>query len=250
MPTFTRADDLSGAEFRDVDLRGARFVGAVLNGAVMRGVDVDGLDIEAPWLLEGGGALLVNGVDVTSYVSDELDRRLPGRALRRAQTPEELRAAWAALEQAWDAALARAAAMPAGTVEVNVDGEWSFAETLRHLVLATDLWFGRTVLGLAEPFHPLGLTNIEAADEGFDMSVFTSEHPPYDEVLAARASRVELVRDFLATVTDAELEVQRANPWAPEHAETTRSCLHTILEEEWEHLRYALRDLDAIEAAG
>jgi hypothetical protein len=25
------------------------------------------------------------------------------------------------------------------------------------------------------------------------------------------------------------------------------SCLHTILEEEWEHHRYAVRDLDAIE---
>ncbi len=29
--------------------------------------------------------------------------------------------------------------------------------------------------------------------------------------------------------------------------ETTLSCLHTILEEEWEHHRYAVRDLDAIE---
>ncbi len=28
----------------------------------------------------------------------------------------------------------------------------------------------------------------------------------------------------------------------------TLSCLHTILEEEWEHHRYAVRDLDAIEA--
>ena len=26
------------------------------------------------------------------------------------------------------------------------------------------------------------------------------------------------------------------------------SCLHVILEEEWEHHRYAVRDLDAIEA--
>jgi hypothetical protein len=29
---------------------------------------------------------------------------------------------------------------------------------------------------------------------------------------------------------------------------TVRSCLHVILSEEWEHLRYAVRDLDAIEA--
>ena len=51
--------------------------------------------------------------------------------------------------------------MPEGSVDINVDGEWSFAQTLRHLVLATDLWLGKSVIGLAEPFHPLGLTNAE-----------------------------------------------------------------------------------------
>jgi hypothetical protein len=248
MTSFT--GDLTGASFRDADLSGARFEGARLNGVVMRGVDVDGLDIDAPWLLEdGSGSLILNGVDVAAYVDAELDRRFPGRSQRRAVTPDELRAAFAALETAWAAALERAAAMPEGSVDVQVDGEWSFAQTLRHLVLATDLWIGRTVLGLAEPFHPLGLTNAEAADEGFDMSVFTTEEPTYAQVLEARASRVALLRDLVAGITEEELEVQRANPWAPEHPETTRSCLHTILGEEWEHLRYALRDLDQVAAA-
>ncbi len=32
------------------------------------------------------------------------------------------------------------------------------------------------------------------------------------------------------------------------YPQTTLSCLHVILEEEWEHLRYGTRDLDAIEA--
>ncbi len=40
----------------------------------------------------------------------------------------------------------------------------------------------------------------------------------------------------------------RKNPWGPDHAVTILSCLHTILNEEWEHHRYAVRDLDAIEA--
>ena len=35
--TFTRSDDLRGAEFIDADLRGARFVGADVSGVVMRG---------------------------------------------------------------------------------------------------------------------------------------------------------------------------------------------------------------------
>jgi len=50
-------------------------------------------------------------------------------------------------------------------------------------------------------------------------------------------------------VTPEALAAPRRNPWNPGHPETTLSCLHTILEEEWEHHRYAVRDLDAIEAA-
>ena len=53
MATFTRSDDLQGADFLDADLRGARFVGADLSGVVMRGVEVAAADIDAPWLLEG-----------------------------------------------------------------------------------------------------------------------------------------------------------------------------------------------------
>ena len=79
------------------------------------------------------------------------------------------------------------------------------------------------------------------------MSVFTTVTPSYAEVLEARAGRVAMVRDFLAAVTPDELAATRRNPWDPEYPETTLSCLHVILEEEWEHHRYAVRDLDAIE---
>jgi hypothetical protein len=57
-----------------------------------------------------------------------------------------------------------------------------------------------------------------------------------------------MVRDFLATVSPDMLASPRRNPHNPEYQETTLSCLHVILEEEWEHHRYAVRDLDAIEA--
>jgi hypothetical protein len=57
-----------------------------------------------------------------------------------------------------------------------------------------------------------------------------------------------MVRDFLASVTPEELAAARKNPHNPEHTETVRSCLHVILEEEWEHHRFAVRDLDAIGA--
>ena len=124
MVTFTRADDLQGAEFVGANLRGARFVEADLSTVVMRGVEVTGMDIDAPWLVHGDG-LLVNGVDVTAFVEEELNRRFPGRADRRAADPDGMRAAWAMLERTWAATLERVAAMPDGTVDVSVGGEWS-----------------------------------------------------------------------------------------------------------------------------
>ena len=248
MASFTRSDELQGAEFVDADLRGARFVGADLSGVVMRGVEVQGAEIDSPWLFDGESFLRVNGVDVLPFVDAELNRRFPGRADRRAGDPDGLRAAWAALELVWAGTLQRVAAMPVGTVDESVDGEWSFAQTLRHLVHATDVWLGRGILEADQPFHPLGLADASAEDGGPDMSRSTTVTPSYDDVLEARASRVAMVRDFIAAVTPDELAATHRNPHDQEHAETTRSCLHTILDEEWEHHRYAVRDLDAIEA--
>ena len=249
MATFTGSDDLQGAEFVDADLSGARFVGANLSGAVMRGVQVEDADIDAPWLLSGESFLLVNGVDVTPYVEAELNRRFPGRAEQRAEDPEGLRAAWAALERTWGATLDRAAAMPEGTVDVSVAGEWSFAQTLRHLVLATDMWFGLAIQAKDQPFHPLGLTDNSLEEEGFDTSIFATDPPSYAEVLAARAERQAMVRDYLAGVTAEELAAPHANPHDPDHSVTTLNCLHVILEEEWEHHRFAVRDLAVIESS-
>lgn len=234
--------------FVDVDLSGARFERVDLSGAVMRSVVVDGAEVEAPWLLDDGASLVVNGVDVAPLVDAELDARMPGRSLRRAGDPDGLRAAWAALEQSWERVLERVAAMPSGTVDVSVDDEWSFAQTLRHLVMATDTWLGRAVLGLDQPYHPLGQPHAEYETDGYDMSVFTTRQPTYEEVLEARAGRQRMVREHLATLVADDLAQVRANPWAPQHAETTLSCLRTILDEEWEHQRYAVRDLDLLEA--
>jgi hypothetical protein len=248
MAAFARSNDLRGAEFIGADLRGARFAEADLSGVVMRGVNADGVDIDDPFLCDSGSFLRVNGVDVIPLVEAELNRRFPGRAARRAEDPDGLRAAWAALERTWSATLARVAEMPADTVDVPVGGEWSFAQTLRHLALATDMWLGRAILQIEQPFHPIGLLHASTEEDGLDMSVFTTVPPTYAEVLDVRAGRVAMVRDFLATVTPDVLAARRKNPHDPGRPETVRSCLHVILKEEWEHLRYAVRDLDTIEA--
>src|SRR5580693_3407417 len=177
MATFTSSDDLQGAEFVDANLHGARFCRADLSDVVMRAVDVRGVDIDAPFLFNFDSFLRVNGVDVVPLVEAELNRRFPGRADKRAGDPDGLRAAWAGVERTWSATLERAAAMPAGAVDESVGGEWSFTQTLRHLVLATDMWLGRAILETEQPFHPFGLLPPGTENEGFDMSIFAVATP-------------------------------------------------------------------------
>ncbi|WP_409072735.1 DinB family protein [Micromonospora chalcea] len=229
--------------FVDRDLQGARFTRSTLAGAVMRGVDVRGLDIDAPWLTDG--TLLVNGVDVVPLVEAELNRRFPGRELRRAEDPDGLRAAWAALERAWAAAVDRVVSMPDGAADISIDGEWSFAQTLRHLAFATDAWLGKAILRLPQPFHPLGQPHAEYETDGLDMSIFPAARPSLAQVLDLRAERQAMVRDFLTGVTPELLAEPRPSAWSPEHEEPVLHCLHVIFDEEWEHLRFAVRDLDA-----
>jgi hypothetical protein len=249
MARFNQFNDLRAAEFIGADLRGARFIESDLTGIVMRGVEIPDADIEAPWLFEAQ-SFLINGVNVIPFVEAELDRRFPGRAERRARDPEGLRAAWAKIERTWAATLERVAAMPPGTVDVSVGGEWSFAQTLRHLVFATDLWLGQSVLDLEQPIHAIGLAHVvpeHVVPEGEGSeSIGSAAAPSFDEVLTVRADRIAMVREYLATIAPDMLASVRPNPHDAERQETVLSCLHTILEEEWEHHRFAVRDLDAI----
>jgi hypothetical protein len=240
------AEVLRDRTFRSRSLRGSRFVDCDLGEVVVRGSDVAGMEIDSPWLLEGDSSLVVNGVDVVPLVEAELSRRFPGRELRVAEDPSGLRAAWAALESTWAATLDRATSMPSGTVDASVDGEWSFAQTLRHLVMATDTWLGRAVLEREQPYHPAGLPNDDGDSAAYDERDFSPTAPSFEEVLAARSDRQAMVRDYLSDVTPEVLSQPRKNPHDPRHEETVLSCLRTILEEEWEHHRYAVRDLEAL----
>ena len=246
----SQPESLRGKTFHGRTLRGARFIGCDLVDVVVRGSDVAGMEMDSPWLMEGGSRLIVNGVDVVPLVDAELNRRFPGRELRGSQDPQSLRRAWQAVEEAWAATLDRAVAMPPGTVDASVAGEWSLAQTLRHLVMATDVWLGKAILEREQPYHPLGLPHDDDDETAaYDKSVFSAKTPPFEDVLEVRADRQAMVRDFLAAVTPEGLAAQRKNPHAPKHHETVLSCLGTILEEEWEHLRYAVRDLDTIAGA-
>ncbi|WP_345214518.1 DinB family protein [Georgenia halophila] len=227
--------DLRDSWFREVDMRGTHFRGVFLMDAEIDG-EIDGLTI--------------HGVEVAPLVEAELDRRHPERAALRATTPEELRAGWAGLEGMWAATLERVAAMPPETTDISVDGEWSFSQTLRHLVLATDAWLGLAVLQRENPFHPLGVLFSEWRGHEAELGIDADASPSYAQVLEAREDRAAMVRDFLAHVTADELAAASGArpPWEKHGSPTTLECLQVVMNEEWQHHRFAVRDLGAIEA--
>lgn len=239
MTTNSDSSDFAGATFVKTSFKGATVRFSDVSGMTMRSVDVDGLDIDSHDLFFG--TLLVNGVDVVPFVEAELNRRFPGRELQKAQTPEGLREAWEAVQAAWRTTVADT---PLELVDAHVEHEWSLAQTLRHLVLATDAWLGGGIQRLEQPFHELGQIFTGADEMGFDMSIFRADPPSYDEILAVRAEHQQQVTDFLATVTPDQLAEPRDNPWGGgDWHPTVGDCVRVILEEEWAHLRYIRRDL-------
>lgn len=61
-----------------------------------------------------------------------------------------------------------------------------------------------------------------------------------------RSERQSQVRDYLATVTDDELDAPAGEPFFTTNAFPVSQCLWIIANEEWHHHRYATRDLDAL----
>ena len=218
--------DISGARFRDVNLTGAR-----ISHSLVVDVDIDAFV----------DRLVVNGVDVTDYVN-ERDAWYPVRAMIRASDPDGLRAAWVALGEVWAPTIARAQALGEEKAQESVNGEFSFVQTVRHLVMAMDKWFTAPILG--ERFHPMGLPNTGSLDfpwPGLDYSV----EPSLDEALAVRADRAARFGAYLATVDAAEFP--REVEVLENGTATVLDCLWTVMEEEFWHHRYAHRDLARLE---
>ncbi|WP_104116811.1 DinB family protein [Arthrobacter sp. B1805] len=239
MTTYSGTREFEGATFVSASFKGATLRFSDVSGVTMRGVDVDGLDIDSHDLFFG--SLLVNGVDVVPLVDAELNRQFPGRELQKAQTPEGLREGWVAVQSAWQEMVT---STPLELVDAHVEDEWSLAQTLRHLILATDAWLRGGILQVPQPFHEIGQIFTGAREMSFDMSIFRADPPTYEEVLEVRAERQRQVTDFLATVTPESLAEARDNPWGGgDWHPSVGDCIRVILEEEWAHLRYIRRDL-------
>ena len=255
MADFIRADlrgsrfervDLSGAQLRSVDLSGARFHGVDLSGVVMRGVELAGVDIHGE--IE---SVTINGVDIVPLVNAELDARYPGRAKMRPAEPAGFHEAWDILERLWGETVERARRLPPELLHESVDGEWSFIETLRHLVFATDAWIRRAILGDPSPWDPLDLPWDEMPDTP-GVPRDRDARPSLDAVLDLRRDRMSTVREVIDGLTDASLdghiEPVEGPGWPQPRSYPVRECLLVILNEEWEHRLYSERDLHVLEA--
>ena len=252
--------DLSESHFHDLLLRGARFTHVDLSEARFHNLSMPDVRITGAWMrdlvidADVAGSLTVNGVDVLPYVETELNARHPGRATIfavREGDADAFRAAWAIDEQIWATTVERARRLPEEKLHERVDGEWSFIQTLRHLVFATDAWIRRALLGDPWPYDALGLP-FDEMDEIEGMPNDVEARPSLDEVLALRADRMKTVSEVLAALTDEQLEGTTEpvpQPGYPEsEAFPVRRCLGAIVIEEWEHHLFANRDLAVLEA--
>ncbi len=262
--TDFREQDLTGARFERVSLRGATFTQVNLNDARMHRVDLSGTQIRGAlfnqsWMrgvelvdVEISGELqnvVVNGIDIAPLVDAELNRRMPERAKMHPDDSEGFRTAWAVLERLWEGTVGRARTFPEAALHHSVDDEWSFIQTLRHLNFASAAWVGRMILGNVSPWHQLDLPWDEAP--GWDGIPWDREaRPSLDDVLTVRRERQAMVRQVMESLTDEQLasEVTRTEPgWPRIENFPFKECLRIVLNEEWEHRLYAERDLAAWE---
>lgn len=227
--------DFTGTEFRECVLDRARLV-----GVVMRGAQIDGLLAD----------LTVNEVAVMPYVEAELDRRHPVRVLIRSDDIADLREAWRQLQHDWADTIDQLRRSP-GIEHQSVGGEWSALQTLRHLVFVHDSWFIRCCLGHREAFTALGLTTDLMSAEAVP-GLSPEADPTLDEVLEVRAGQVAELTSWLGDCTQQHLSRPAPVPdddvWPPyARGRTVVECLRTVLNEEFEHHGFAVRDLATLD---
>ena len=130
---------------------------------------------------------------MSAYLSEkrcrvDLHRRI--ESLRRwgsmvAVDVDGVRRSWTAVETDWDTTDHRVRSLPEADLYKRVNDEWSYAETLRHLVFVTDAWIRRTVLSATDVYHRLGLPpdgDVDVRPWGIEVAA----RPTFEEVMTVR----------------------------------------------------------------
>jgi DinB superfamily len=227
--------DVSGARFDQVNLSGTRVHGAFLIDTKVTDAWVHSLDLSG-----NIQSLVVNGVEVAGYVQAELERRHPELGYLDSKDVPGLQRAWAKVQEIAAATLDTARRLPPAMLDESVDDEYSYLQTLRHLVFAVDRWITGPVLGEAEQFHPLGYP-YDSAPPAERASLDLDANPTLDEVLEVRAKRMGFVDTLVRDATDESLARVVDSPNGG--TTTVGDCIRVVMFEEWWHHRYADRDL-------
>jgi hypothetical protein len=235
-------NDLRHSRLIEVDLSDSR-----LHNIWMENTRITGADFINTEIWGSCEGLTWNGVPIAPLVDAELLRMFPERAKLKPKTPDEFREAWSVIEGLWTTTIERVRHLPESMVHERVDGEFSFVETMRHLIGGIEAWVLRCVLGAQNHWSPFGQGVREFGEVGPDPN-----DPGLDEVATVHLERMAQVRAIMDRLTEGELDrICEQNPEPGYPAITThpvRRCLRSPIGEGWEHHRYACRDLDVLEA--
>lgn len=178
----------------------------------------------------------------------ELDRLHPERKVMRPRDLKGLQGAFDAVGQMWEPTVVRAQKLPAPMLQERVKGEFSFVETLRHLLFAWDNWITRMVFGVPEGYHPLGVPPTGALPPQGGGRDLTVDLAP---VLEARTEKFATLGRYLSTATDSDLQTVASPPDKTGFPQTDYPviyCFRVVLNEEWWHHQFAVRDLAVVES--
>lgn len=233
-----------GQEFEDQDLSESVFWGVNLSRTLFRDADLNSSrffhvsmsDVSIDGVIE---RLVVNGVDVTDYVNSH-DRWYP---LRNNLSPADevgIRSAWFQLVAEWEKLYTLVSSLSGDVQTRSINGEWSLRDTLRHMLFVHDKWFNWP-LGGQRMFTSIGLPNTGSQGgewPGLDLS----SDPTFDVTLDARRAQASRFGAFIETMKLSEMS--DTSDILENGSVPTLICFHAILEEEFEHLRYAWRDIE------
>ena len=159
-----------------------------------------------------------------------------------ADEPAGLLAAWNMIDGLWTDTVARATRLREEQLNTRVNGEWSFIETLRHLINVTDAWIGDLVLEKHSPYDPIGLPP-DFFTPGPELGLDLEAHPTLAHVLDVRSGRMTEARDAIAQTSVDGLDrlCVRFNGQF-----SGLGAFQNVIFEEWAHHYYAIRDLASL----
>jgi hypothetical protein len=156
-----------------------------------------------------------------------------------ADDPAGLLDAWENVEAFWHGTVDDAVGRKREMLGERVNGEWSFLETLRHLIFVTDAWIGDVVLERTSAYDPIGLPP-DFITNGAELGLDLDARPSVERVLAGRERGMTLVRQTISALQVEDLD-RRCAPRDGQFC--VLGAIQVVIFEEWAHHVYAVRDL-------